>query len=163
MTIVRTSLALAAAAPLAFASTALAQSRRPMTFEDFAAMKAVSDPQLSPDGTAMLYAVRTTDVDANRRATTTYAMALGGGTARAFPDDTTRATEARWSPDGRLVAYTASGQLLRRIHSGSMNAGRHAFTWDGSNEKSVPAVAGVYFIRAEALGTSATKRVTLLR
>ena len=111
MTIVRTSLALAAAAPLALASTALAQSRRPMTFEDFAAMKAVSDPQLSPDGTTMLYAVRTTDVDANRRATTTYAVALGGGTARAFPDDTTRATEARWSPDGRHVAYTAGGQL----------------------------------------------------
>jgi len=111
MTLVRTSLALVVAAPLAVASPAVAQSRRPMTFEDFAAMKAVSDPQLSPDGATMLYAVRTTDVDANRRATTTYAMALGGGAARAFPDDTTRAAEARWSPDGRRVAYTAGGQL----------------------------------------------------
>ena len=44
MTIVRTSLALAAAAPLAFASTALAQSRRPITFEDFAAMIVASAP-----------------------------------------------------------------------------------------------------------------------
>ena len=59
--------------------------------------------------------------------------------------------------------YTASGQLLRRIHSGSIAAGRHAFSWDGTSEKSVPAVAGVYFIRAEGLGASATKRVTLLR
>lgn len=59
--------------------------------------------------------------------------------------------------------YTAAGQLLRRIHSGSIAAGRHAFTWDGTSEKSVPAVAGVYFIRAEGLGASATKRVTLLR
>jgi len=96
MTIVRISLALTVAAPLAFASPAQAPSRRTMTFEDFAAMKAVSDPQVSPDGSTMLYAVRTTDVAANRRATTTYAMALGGGAARAFPDDTTRATEARW-------------------------------------------------------------------
>ena len=111
MTIVRTSVALAFTAPLAFVSPAVAQSRRPMTFADFAAMKAVSDPQLSPDGATVLYAVRTTDVDANRRATTTYAAALGGAAARAFPDDTTHATEARWSPDGRLVAYTAAGQL----------------------------------------------------
>src|SRR5690242_11857019 len=111
MTIGRTSVALAFAAPLAFASPALSQSRRPMTFEDFAAMKAVADPQLSPDGATVLYAVRTTDVDANKRATTTYATALGSGTAREFPDDTTHATEARWSPDGRLVAYTAGGQL----------------------------------------------------
>jgi len=59
--------------------------------------------------------------------------------------------------------YSASGQLLRRLHSGSTEAGRHVFTWNGTTEKSTPAVAGVYFIRAEALGTSATKRVTLLR
>jgi Tol biopolymer transport system component len=111
MNTVRVSLALALAGPIALASSLGAQARRPMTFDDFAAMKAVSDPQLSPDGQTVLYAVRTTDVDANRRSTTTYTMALGGGSARAFPDDTTRAAEARWSPDGRRVAYTAGGQL----------------------------------------------------
>ena len=92
-------------------ATLAAQSRRPMTFDDFAAVKAVSDPQLSPDGRTVLYAVRTTDMDANRRATTTYLQTLGAGTPRAFPDDTTHAGEARWSPDGRRVAYTAGGQL----------------------------------------------------
>jgi len=107
MTRVRVLLLVALAAPAAL----VAQSRRPMTFDDFAAMKTVSDPQLSPDGRTVLYAVRSTDVDANRRATTTYAAPLGGGSPRAFPDDTTHATEARWSPDGRRVAYTAGGQL----------------------------------------------------
>ena len=63
----RSLLALAVFAP----ATLVAQSRRPMTFDDFAAMNAVSDPQISPDGRTMLYAVRTTDVDANRRTTTT--------------------------------------------------------------------------------------------
>ena len=72
-----------------------AQSGRPITFQDFAAIKTVSDPQLSPDGRTVLYAVRSTDVDANRRSTTTYAVALGDGTPRAFPDDTTHAVEAR--------------------------------------------------------------------
>jgi len=95
------------------AASAVAQTaqRRPMTFADFAAVKAVSDPQLSPDGARVLYAVRTTDVAANRRATVTWMMPAAGGTARRFPDDTTGATEARWSPDGRRVAYIAGDQL----------------------------------------------------
>jgi glucose/arabinose dehydrogenase len=59
--------------------------------------------------------------------------------------------------------YSASGRLLRRVHSGSVAAGRHVFHWDGSTDKSIPAAAGVYFIRADALGSSVTKRVTLLR
>src|SRR5688572_22172320 len=52
-----------------FSASAVAQSRRPMTFEDFAAMKYVSDPQLSPDGTQIVYAVRTTDLARNTRRT----------------------------------------------------------------------------------------------
>ena len=76
-----------------------------------AARPSATDPRLSPDGRTVLYAVRTTDVDANRRATTTYLKTLGAGAPRAFPDDTTHAGEARWSPDGRRVAYTAGGQL----------------------------------------------------
>jgi dipeptidyl aminopeptidase/acylaminoacyl peptidase len=88
-----------------------AQARRPITFEDFAAIRAVSDPQLGPDGRQVLYAVRTADVEANRRATATMLASVDGGASRRFPDDTTNATEARWSPDGRLVAFVSGDQL----------------------------------------------------
>jgi glucose/arabinose dehydrogenase len=73
--------------------------------------------------------------------------------------------DVQMSREGNLEVgvYTASGRLVRRLHSGSSAEGRRMFTWDGSTEESTPAVAGVYFIRAEALGASATKRVTLLR
>jgi dipeptidyl aminopeptidase/acylaminoacyl peptidase len=123
-------------------ATLAAQSRRPMTFDDFAAIKAVSDPQISPDGRTMLYAVRTTDVDANRRATTTYVQTLGAGSARTFPDDTTRAAEARWSPDGRRVAYTASGQLWIANADGSgrrqlttLNGGASGPVWSAAGDR----------------------------
>ena len=76
----------------------------------------------SPDGRTVLYAVRTTDVEANRRAATTYIQTSGGSAARAFPDDTTHAAEARWSPDGRRVAYTAGGQLWVANADGSGRA-----------------------------------------
>jgi dipeptidyl aminopeptidase/acylaminoacyl peptidase len=106
-----------AAALLLALPAALAAQKRPLTFADFAAVKAVTDPQLSPDGRHVLYAVRTTDVEANRRTTVTYlAETLGD-----HPADIAQgpASEARWSPDGRWIAYVAGGQLWLRDVSGA--------------------------------------------
>jgi dipeptidyl aminopeptidase/acylaminoacyl peptidase len=88
-----------------------ARAGRAITFDDFAAMGAVSDPQVSPDGRRVLYAVRTADVSANRRTTATYVVSVAGGTPIRFPDDSTPAAEARWSPDGQRVAYIAHDRL----------------------------------------------------
>ncbi|PYO45438.1 MAG: S9 family peptidase, partial [Gemmatimonadetes bacterium] len=89
------------------AVNASAQGRvqRPMTFEDFAAVRNVGDPQVSPDGKWVLYSVRTTDVGANKRTTVTKLQPITGGAARIYPDSNTKAAEARWSPDGKWVAY----------------------------------------------------------
>jgi len=100
---------LAAAAPAMLGAQAAA--RRPITFADFAAVRGVGDPQVSPDGGTVLYAVRVADVAANRRTTTTWLAPLDGGAARQFPASDVAAAEARWSPDGRWAAYTAGGQL----------------------------------------------------
>jgi len=93
--------------------TAFAQApaKHAMTFEDFSTVRGVSDPQLSPDGATLVYAVRTTNLTTNKRTTVTYLVPVAGGTPRRFPNDTTVAAEARWSPDGRRIAYTAGGQL----------------------------------------------------
>ena len=88
-----------------------AQQRRVITFEDFASARMVSDPQLSPDGKLLLYAVRTADLAANKRTTRTWLVPVGGGAARLFPDDKTVASEARWAPDGQSVVYGTGGQL----------------------------------------------------
>ena len=103
--------ALLALASLSIAPVLGAQQRRVITFEDFASARVVSDPQLSPDGTQLLYAVRTTDLAANKRTTRTWVAPVSGGAARAFPDDKTMASEARWAPDGHAVAYISGGQL----------------------------------------------------
>src|SRR3982751_2863350 len=107
--------AVCVATPTIHAQTA----RRPMTFDDFAAVRNVGDPQVSPDGKWILYSVRTTDVAANRRTTVTMLMSISGGSPRQFPDAKTSATEARWSPDGRRVVYGANGQLWIADASGS--------------------------------------------
>lgn len=96
-----------------------AQSKRPITFSDFAAIKGVSDAQLSPDARTVLYTLRTTDMDANRRQAWTMVVPTASGSARRWPDDTTSATEARWSPDGARIAYIANGQLWVADASGA--------------------------------------------
>jgi dipeptidyl aminopeptidase/acylaminoacyl peptidase len=90
-----------------------AQQKHVLTFDDFAAVRGVSDPQLSPDGRLVLYTVRTTDVSKNARTSHTYSLPIGGGAAQTFPSDApdVSATEARWSPDGKHVAFIAGGQL----------------------------------------------------
>lgn len=95
----------------AVASVLHAQGRA-VTFEDVAAMRMVSDPHVSPDGRQVLYTVRTTSLLANRGTSRSYLVpADGSAPARPFPDDTTPSAEARFSPDGRRVAYVHAGQL----------------------------------------------------
>jgi dipeptidyl aminopeptidase/acylaminoacyl peptidase len=83
----------------------------PLTINSFESVKVVSDPQMAPSGSTLLYAVRTTSLPTNSRSTLTYKMAASGGIATAFPDASTKASEARWSPDGKRVAYIAGDQL----------------------------------------------------
>ena len=103
----------------------LLPSGRAITFGDFAGVRAVSDPQISPDGSRVLYALRTTDLPRNRRTTVTYMVTVDGRDRRQFPDDTTLVSEARWSPDGKWVAYIRAGQLWLADANG---AGRRQLT-----------------------------------
>jgi len=113
-----------------------------MTFDDFAAVRAVSDPQPSPDGSQILYTVRTTDVANNRRTPTTFIISSSGATPRAFPTGDANATEARWSPDGRRVAYISGGQLWIADASGAnarqltrLNGGATGPVWAPTNDR----------------------------
>lgn len=111
--------ALVAAGLVLTAGLAAAQTKRPMNFDDFAAVRAVSSPQLSPDGHWVMYSVRVTDVSANHRTGLTYIMATSGGAPRPFPSEAVHASEARWSPDGKRIAYIADDQLWIADASGA--------------------------------------------
>ncbi len=132
------------AAPLA------AQQKRVITFEDFSAVRGVSDPAISPDGALVLYGVRTTDIAANKRTTRTFVIPAAGGTPRAFPDEKTVASEARWSPDGSKVAFSAAGQLWIADASGAnahaltkLSGGASGPVWSPSGDR-IAFVSGVY-------------------
>ena len=102
----RVAFLLVAAAPLSAQAP-----KRAITFDDFLSVHATSDPQISPDGHLVLYSVRVADLAANRRTGRTYVVLVAGGTPRQFPSNDVSASEARWSTDGRRVAYVDGGQL----------------------------------------------------
>ena len=110
---------LTAGALLFSSAVAVAGQKRAITFDDFVAVRAVGDPQPSPDGKFILYAVRVADVGSNKRTSQTFVIPASGGSPRAFPSQSVSATEARWSPDGSHVAYVAEDQLWFADASGS--------------------------------------------
>lgn len=66
------------------------------------------DPQVSPDGASIVYTLHTADADTQRSSSRVWLCAIDGSAARALTPARERAGGARWSPDGRQIAYTQS-------------------------------------------------------
>ena len=108
---IATLIVVALLAPSATLAAQEKQQQQPLNIDSFEAVKAVSDPQIAPSGSTVLFSVRTTNLASNSRSSMTYKVATNGGTPTAFPDASTSVSEARWSPDGKRIAYIAENQL----------------------------------------------------
>src|SRR5437899_683467 len=64
--------------------TVVAAQKRAITFEDYIALKAVSDPQLSPDGKWVAYTVSTPSLQDNRNVSRVWVVEVATGKARAL-------------------------------------------------------------------------------
>ncbi len=100
--------ALVAAAVLSPPGSEAQTGGRPLQTEEFLSLDRVSDPQVSPDGQWVVYTVTTTDLSANSRATDLWLVAASGGEPRRISDVRRGGRHARWSPDGRTVAYVTT-------------------------------------------------------
>jgi len=86
-----------------------AQGRRPITLDDLARFRSVSDPQVSPDGKWVAYTVGTVDAEKDRRDTNLWMVSWDGSQQiqlTATPD--TGESMPRWSPDNRYLAFLTS-------------------------------------------------------
>jgi dipeptidyl aminopeptidase/acylaminoacyl peptidase len=68
-------------------------------------LRAVSDPQLSPDGNWVAYTVTTTDSSKNRRDADIWMTSWDGTQTVRLTATPERETTPRWSPDGRYLAF----------------------------------------------------------
>jgi hypothetical protein len=62
-----------------------------------------------------------------------------------------------------VAVYDPSGRLIRKLLSGTVEAGRYSIPWDGRDEEGREVASGVYFYRVRAPGVSEERKMALLK
>ncbi|MEW4567458.1 S9 family peptidase [Tautonia sp. JC769] len=94
---------------LAFTGRLLAAAGgRPMTVDDLLAVKSVADPQVSPDGTRVVYVVSEVDREAGRSNSSLWLVPVAGGEPKQLTTAKGSNAHPRWSPDGTSIAFVSS-------------------------------------------------------
>jgi dipeptidyl aminopeptidase/acylaminoacyl peptidase len=83
-------------------------AKRAVKIDDFARLKAVGDPQLSPDGLWVAYTVSTIDLEKDKRDTDLWMVSWDGKQDIRLTSSPDGESRPRWSPDNRFLAFLAS-------------------------------------------------------
>jgi len=89
--------------------------------------------------------------------------ALGQNYPNPFNPSTTIAFQTPHSGRVSLIVYDLLGREVARLLDGHLRFGRHQVTWNGLSEQGIPAGSGVYFVRMQADGWNATKKMVLVK
>src|SRR5712692_239711 len=80
----------------------LAQAKRPMTLVDLVGYSRVLDPQLSQDGSHLLYMLSQSDWKASSRTYHIWRQDVGGGAPVQLTFGESGENTPRWSPNGKM-------------------------------------------------------------
>jgi dipeptidyl aminopeptidase/acylaminoacyl peptidase len=90
-------------------STSAQAAKRPMTLDDLFKFKRVADPQISPDGSQVVYVVTTMNVEANNSTANLWIAATDGKTPpRQLTTTEKKDHHPRWSPDGKKILFEST-------------------------------------------------------
>ena len=99
-----------------------------MTPEVLLALGRISDPQLSPDGSRILYGVSYTSVEQNRSCRNLFAMDADGSNPVQLTRYSKSVSNARWAPDGKSVYFLMDGQLWQAAYGGKRLGARRCLS-----------------------------------
>ena len=85
-----------------------AYAKHPITYEDLAKVRRVSEPQLSPDGKWIAYVVGVVDLAANRINRHIWLIPVEGGAPQQLTQGEGSDARPRWSPDGNSLAFIST-------------------------------------------------------
>jgi dipeptidyl aminopeptidase/acylaminoacyl peptidase len=94
--------------PLSIVPRSAVAQKRAIAFEDFIALKGVSDPQLSPDGKWVAYTVGAASLQENRGISRIWVAEVGTGRSRQLTGGPGSDRQPRWSPDGKTLAFIST-------------------------------------------------------
>ncbi|MBM62918.1 MAG: hypothetical protein CL484_08225 [Acidobacteria bacterium] len=96
-----------AAMCLLLAATVFSQTRQAMTLVDLLETPRLTDPQLSPDGSQLLYVLGRADWNANQMQTHIWRVNSDGGNTVQLTNGSSGELSPRWSPSGETIAFLA--------------------------------------------------------
>lgn len=113
--------------------TAAPAQKRVMTAADVVTLKAVSNPQISPDGRQIVFVMSEADLKANESFSHLWIVATSGGEPYRFTWSLKNESAPQWSPDGKWIAFISNRE------------GRRAADGDGAAKSQIwiiPAAGG---------------------
>src|SRR5271170_1255397 len=107
---------------LAFAAIPnLAQTRRPMTFEDMMKMRRLGDIDLSKDGKWVLFSATDVDLEKNTRTSHLWIVPTAGGKEVALTASEAGESRGRFSPDGKQILFLSPREGGQQIYLASFD------------------------------------------
>jgi hypothetical protein len=90
------------------------------------------------------------------------AATLGAATPNPSRGDVRVALALARPADVAVAVYDASGRRVRALGRRGLAAGAHALVWDRRDDEGARVPAGAYFLRVEAAGVAATRKMVVI-